>query len=118
MATTRASDRRQFPRVRAPVTCRAAGPHARIAAAQQPQDISLGGMRIYASEEVRCGARLELELFLGEGGSVPCTVEVVWVDKLPAAAPARFDVGLRILAINDTDRQRLATALDEAEALP
>ena len=104
--------------MRAPVTCRAAGPHARIAATQQPQDISLGGMRIYASEEVRCGARLELELFLGEGGSVPCTVEVVWVDKLPAAAPARFDVGLRILTITDTDRQRLAAALDEAEALP
>lgn len=115
MTNARASDRRQFRRVRAPVTCRAAGPHARVAAAQQPQDISLGGMRIYASEEVRCGARLELELFLGEGGTVPCTVEVVWVEKLPSPAPARFDVGLRMLIISDADRQRLAAVLDDGE---
>ncbi len=85
---------------------------------QQPLDISLGGMRIYASEEVRCGARLELELFLGDGGSVPCTVEVVWVERLPPSAPARFDVGLRILVIAESDRRRLRGVLDEAEEQP
>lgn len=85
---------------------------------QQPLDISLGGMRIYASEEVPCGARLELELFLGDGGSVPCTVEVVWVEKLPPSAPARYDVGLRILVIADAHRQRLRGIIDDAAELP
>lgn len=118
VASSSGADRRQFRRVRAPVTCRAAGAHARIAAPQQPLDISLGGMRIYASEEVRSGTRLELELFLGEGGSVPCTVEVVWVEKLPPSAPARFDVGLRILVISDADRRRLRDVVDDAEELP
>ena len=104
--------------MRAPVTCRAAGQHARVAVAQQPQDISLGGLRIYASEEVGCGARLDLELFLGDGGSVPCTVEVMWVEKLASAAPARFDVGLRILVISESDQQRLGAVLDDAEEQP
>lgn len=85
--------------------------------AQQPLDISLGGMRIYASEEVRCGTRFDLELFLVNGASIPCAVEVVWVEKLPPSAPARFDVGLRILAISAADRARLSAVLDESEEL-
>lgn len=115
MASRSGDDRRQFRRVHAPVTCRAAALHARQAPPQRPVDISLGGLRIYASEEVHRGARLDLELFLTEGGSVNCTVEVVWVERLPPTAPARFDVGLRFLVISDHDRRRLGAVLEDAE---
>lgn len=97
------------------MTCRAAGLHARGHAPQQPLDISLGGLRIYASEEVRRGARFDIELFIADGGSVTCTVEAVWVDTLPPSAPARFDVGLRFLTISPEDRRRLGAVLDEVE---
>lgn len=118
MKSSSGEDRRQYRRVHAPVTCRAAGPQLRQAPALQPQDISLGGMRIYSSEEVRRGARLELELFLPGGQSVHSTVEVVWVERLPPRAPARFDVGLRFVVIAEADRRRLAAVLDEAEDAP
>ena len=101
--------------MRAPVTCRAAGLHSRQATPLQPIDISLGGLRIFASEEVPRGAHLDLELFLNEGGSVTCSVEVVWIDRLPPSAPARFDVGLRFLTITPRDRQRLGQVLDDVE---
>lgn len=100
------------------MTCRAAGLHLKQAPPQEPIDISLGGMRIYASEEVRRGARLDLELFLADNSSVTCTVEVVWVETLPPRAPARYDVGLRFLSISELDRRRLAAVLDEAEGAP
>lgn len=80
----------------------------------QPNDISRGGMRIYADDAPAKGARLELELFLPTGKSVTCHVEVVWVEPLADGAPARFDVGLRFMDITDEDRARLGDVLDEA----
>lgn len=107
-------ERREFRRVRAPVFCRPVGITLRLLAERsRATDISLGGMRIYADEAPKKGTRLEIEMFLPEGASVTCKVEVVWIDELPAATPARYDVGLRFVDIRDDDRKRLGAVLDE-----
>ena len=111
---TSGDERRQFKRVRAPVYCRPAGVGLRFLTGKtKPQDISLGGMRIYADEAVKKGTKLELELFLPDQTSVTCKVEVVWVDELPAGSPAKHDVGLKFIDIKDGDRARLGAVLDD-----
>ena len=107
-------ERRQYKRVIAPVYCRPAGIGLRfLEGKRKPLDISLGGMRIYADEPVKKGTKLELELFLPDNSSVTCKVEVVWIDALPAGAPAKHDVGLKFIDIKDGDRARLAAVLDD-----
>jgi c-di-GMP-binding flagellar brake protein YcgR len=105
-------DRRKYKRVQAPVYCRPAGLSWRLSQTQKPQDISLGGMRIYSDDDVKKGTRLELELFLPDTSSVVCRVEVVWVDKLGPAGLAKYDVGLKFIDISDKDRARLADVLE------
>lgn len=114
--TSEELNRRQFKRVQAPVYCRPMGLSLRLLQAKQqrPQDISLGGMRIYSDEAIRKGTKLELELFLPDASSVTCKVEVVWIDALPAGSPAKHDVGLKFIDIRSEDRARLATVLEDA----
>jgi len=71
-------------------------------------------MCIYTDDEIKHGKRLELELFLPDGTTVTCQVEVAWVDALAAGAAARYDVGLRLTDIDPRDRQRLASVLEPA----
>lgn len=106
-------DRRQFPRVNAPVFCRPVG--RPLFGRRRVNDVSLGGMRIFADEPPAAGDRLELELFLPDESEVTCRVEVVWVDALPEAAPARYDVGVKFVGIADEDRKRLSVVLREEE---
>jgi hypothetical protein len=75
-------------------------------------DVSLGGMRIFADEPPAAGDRLELELFLPDESEVTCRVEVVWVEPLSEGAPARYDVGVKFVGIDDADRQRLSVVLE------
>ena len=74
-------------------------------------DVSLGGMRVFADDAPMAGDRLELELFLPGNAEVTCTVEVVWIDELPEGSPARYDVGVKFVAIEPGDRERLAAVL-------
>lgn len=102
-------DRRQFPRVNAPVFCRPVGkPFFRR---RKAADVSEGGMRLYADDAPSVGDRLELELFLPDQSELVCRVEVVWVEKLPDGAPAQYDVGAKFVEISAGDRSRLASAL-------
>ena len=111
MASTESGTGRPlYPRVRAPVyftrtVLRFLGRRRRI-------DPGLGGLRVYTDEKTKVGTRLEIEVFLPDETSVACTTEVVWVEKLPAGAAARHDVGLRILAIHPHDRERLLKVLE------
>jgi hypothetical protein len=82
-----------------------------------PIGAGLGGARVYTDEELREGTRLEIEVFLPEGRSVVCQVEVVWVDKLPDGAAARFDVGIAFIAIRPDDRERISSVLDQKTAI-
>jgi Tfp pilus assembly protein PilZ len=104
-------DRREFPRLQAAVFCRPAG--KTLFGRRAAQDISMGGIRLYADDPHTVGDRLELELFLPDHGEVTCRVEVVWIETLPVGAPARFDVGVKLVAISDADRARLAAVLEK-----
>jgi hypothetical protein len=104
-------DRRRFKRLQAPVYCRPVG--LKIFERKPTVDISLGGARIYSDDEMKRGKRLEVELFLPDGSSVTCRVEVAWVQALPVGAPAKFDVGLKFTDIAESDRERLSSVLED-----
>ena len=103
------ADRRQFPRIDAPVFCRPLG--RPLFGRRRATDISLGGIRIFADEAPAKGDRLELELFLPDSSELVCTVEVVWVEDLPEGSPARHDVGVKFVSISAPDRERLQGVL-------
>ncbi|MCP3144430.1 PilZ domain-containing protein [Pyxidicoccus xibeiensis] len=93
MSTAHAqSDRRSFPRLKAPLYSRPARLY--FGAKQQVLDVSRGGARIYSDEPHAEGSLLELELFLADGSSLECIARVVWTTKLPRGAVARYEVGL------------------------
>ena len=71
----------------------------------------MGGMRLYADEAPELGDRLELELFLPDDRAAICQVEVVWVDELPAGSPARYDIGVKFIAVSEEVRILLAQIL-------
>lgn len=107
------ADRRKYLRLKAPVFCRPTG--RPFFARRQANDISLGGVRVYADEAPTPGDRLELELFLPDESALECTVEVVWVEPLPEGSPARFDVGARFVKLDEPDRSRLAAVLQQPD---
>ncbi|MFL5311508.1 MAG: PilZ domain-containing protein [Myxococcales bacterium] len=72
------------------------------------------GLRVYADEQPKPGARCRLEIFLPDGSSVLCRTQVAWVEPLPEGGPARFDVGLTLTAIHPLDRARLFSVLEHA----
>jgi c-di-GMP-binding flagellar brake protein YcgR len=102
-------DRRQYPRINAPVFCRPVG--RPLFKRRRAADVSQGGMRLYADEAPKVGERLELELFLPDESELVCRVEVVWVDELGEGEPARFDVGVKFVEIPPADVARLGTVL-------
>ncbi len=104
------SERRKFPRLNAPLFFRPRG--LSLFQERPPRDVDLGGARIYSDDPVKIGARLEVELFLPDEPTVTAGVEVVWVDELPADAPARYDVGLKFLELKLEDRARLSAVLE------
>lgn len=104
-------DRRRFRRVCAAILVRPLGPLAR--AARQVSDISAGGLRAYSDDKQRMGAKLELELVFPDGGNATCTAEVVWIESLPADAPAKYEMGLRFLDVEPEDLERIAGVLED-----
>lgn len=103
-------DRRRYPRVAADVLCRSAG-LALLHHRRNTKDISLGGMRVFTDEEFSAGSRLELDVYLPDGGDVRCWAQVMWQVKLADGGPARFDVGLKFLDMAPVDLQRLSAVL-------
>lgn len=104
------SDRRRYPRVQANIVCRPAG-SALFHHKRNTQDISLGGMRVYADEDFEVGSRLDLEVLMPGHTSVRCWATVVWRAELGESAPARYDVGLKFTDLAPSDVQRLAAVL-------
>jgi c-di-GMP-binding flagellar brake protein YcgR len=102
-------DLRRLPRLHAPVFCRPVG--GVLFGRRRAIDLSLGGIRLYADDLLAEGDRLELELFLPDETQLICRVEVVWVENLPANAPARFDVSIKFEEISARDRYRLSALL-------
>jgi c-di-GMP-binding flagellar brake protein YcgR len=114
-------ERRKYRRLKAPVFYRPVGKSLlhRLMAKPDPKraiDISLGGVRIYSDDELKVGARLELDLFLPDDTTLATKAVVVWVHEVPAGGPAKYDVGVRFDAMDEADQQRLSHVLDEEGA--
>jgi hypothetical protein len=80
---------------------------------REPIDVSLGGVRIYSDEPMVVGALLKMEFFLQDVEPVTYTAEVVWIDTLPAGAPARYDVGLKFIQLDPGALQLLLKVLGQ-----
>ena len=102
-----------YPRLQAPVYWRPAGGLPLFRPKRKSIGRAVGGARVYADDELREGTRLEIEVFLPDGTSVVCKVEVVLVDELPEGAVARFDVAVEFIAIRLHDRERISSVLDQ-----
>ena len=104
------ADRRHFRRVHADVRVRTVG-----MAPRQVGDISEGGVRVYADEEQRVGARLQIELTFADGGSLVCSADVVWVEELFADEPAQFEMGFQFVDVAPADLERIARVVESGE---
>lgn len=108
-------NRRQFPRVKAPIYFK----NTRLFSPKIPVvDIGLGGMRVFSDDGFKVGEVLDIELYLPNRESIDVTVRVVWLALLGQDAPAKFDVGLQILEVKDDRLHMLAQVLDGGELIP
>lgn len=71
-------------------------------------------LRMYSDERHTRGAHLKLELVFPNGEDRTFTAEVAWVEELPRSAPARYDVGLRVLDV-DAETKRLIASVVVAQ---
>src|SRR5688572_20051828 len=111
------AERRKYKRLNAPVFCRPLGRSMSASQEHKPlsvQDISAGGVRVYTDDRHTEGDRLELELWLPDGEGITLDTVVVWIEALPQAEPARFEVGLRFVDVAEKDLERLQAVLKEA----
>ena len=102
-------ERRRYPRVKAPILCRAA---RLFSSRRQVTNIGLGGVRVYSDEKMKIDQRLEIELFLPDKTSLTCTVRVVWLMRMPDSAPAKYDVGFEFLRLPSDGTERLRQIIE------
>jgi hypothetical protein len=110
------AERRKYKRLNAPVFCRPLGRHTSASKEREAldvQDISMGGVRVYSDDRHAVGERLELELWLPDGEGITLDTTVVWVENLPGAEPARFEIGLKFVDVAAADLERLSGVLKE-----
>ena len=86
-----------------------------LARQHEAVDVSLGGVRIFSDEAMRVGDFLKMEFFLQDVEPVTYTAEVVWIDPLPAGAPAKFDVGLKFVQLDPGALELLLKVLGPPE---
>ncbi len=109
---TNAAERREFPRIQAPIYCRPA--HRRLRR-RKVVDVGLGGMRVYSDEPFDVGARFEVELFMSDGDSVTCLTEVMWTRAIAGGEPAPFDVGLKFLHVPEAGFAKLTALIERSD---
>lgn len=104
-------NRRRYPRVKAPVYFKS----TRLFARKTPVvDIGMGGMRVFSDDPFKIGQDVDIELYLPTGDTLACSVRVVWLGLLDEGAPAKYDVGLQLLAVKDNRVHLLAQVLEPA----
>jgi c-di-GMP-binding flagellar brake protein YcgR len=103
------AERRRHRRVKAAVLYRRAG-RGSIYSRRQPEDVSLGGMRIKSADYVEPGSRMDVELLLPDQWLVICPAEVRWVQGA-GAGEEEYMVGLQFLDMAPQDRKHLAPLL-------
>jgi hypothetical protein len=102
-------DRRQYPRVKAPILCRPAGS---ATPARSVVNIGLGGVRVYSDHRFEIGQRLEIGLYLPNYTILTFTARIVWLHLLPEEAAFKYDVGLQFLEVPPNVFQLLVDVLE------
>lgn len=101
-----AAELARYPLARFPVLWAAAGPLQRPARSRgRPLRF-----RVFTDEPQERGRRLDLELLLPESVAAAVLARVDWVEALAEPAPARFLVGLQVLAVRRGDENLIARA--------
>jgi c-di-GMP-binding flagellar brake protein YcgR len=103
-------ERRRHPRVKAPVLYRRAGTGSAYNR-RQPEDVSLGGLRVRSDDYVEPGSRMDVELLLPDHWLVICPAEVRWVHGEAAGGRESYVVGLQFLGMAAEDRKHLEPLL-------
>ncbi len=85
---------------------------------KKAHDVSLGGIRIYTDDELIVGKRLEIELFLPDGGSLTCDVRVAWVKHLDNDDFAAFEAGLEFLSMDEEQAALLSRCVMDVRSEP
>ena len=115
MSETTRPDSNSYPRLRAPVYFTRAGRRWSWRK-RHPAGHPAGGISVFIDEEPpERGIPLHLEIFLRDGTTVVCRVEVAWIRNLPDGAPARYEVGLDFTALRPNDRERLSSSLEATQ---
>jgi hypothetical protein len=78
---------------------------------RQRDGLSAGGLRAYSDDRLKPGRLLEMDVFLPGGEEITVLVEIEWCDPLPDDAPARFDVGMKLVQVDPSARTRLEVVL-------
>jgi c-di-GMP-binding flagellar brake protein YcgR len=113
--TATPAERRKHPRVQAPVLFRPAGAGS-IYERRQPEDVSLGGLRVQTPERLEPGNRLDVELLLPDQWLVICPAEVVWVkgsQETPSPPRSEYVVGMKFVEMTPADRSHLVAVLSQ-----
>lgn len=109
-------NRRQYPRVQAPIYCWSEQFTLGNAADGVPLvDISLGGMRLHLAQEMMVNSFLEMELVLPDKTHLHCRARVAWLSSMPswAVATAKYDVGFQFVALSHEAVKHLARILGQ-----
>ena len=108
-------DRRRFPRVKVPIYYRS----ARLFGPRKPaHDLSVGGIRIFTDDALSVGKRLEIELFLPDGGSLSVDVRVAWVRPLGEDEFAQYEAGLEFLGVEPEQEKLLERCVMDIKSDP
>lgn len=107
-------ERRKYRRIQTAIYCRPAGMKF-LARQREAVDVSMGGVRIYSDEAMTVGDLLKMEFFLPDVDPVTYTAEVVWIETLPADAPAKYDVGLKFIQLEPGAMKLLLKVLGPPE---
>lgn len=106
------TDRRGYPRLRAPAFWK---PARLLASPAHLIDLGSGGVRVFSDEKMNVGDVLDLTLFTPEGEEIEATVRVAWVNALTAGGDAAFDVGLHFERVDPKHAERLTRLVASAQ---
>jgi len=100
-------ERREFPRLRAPVLIEFDHPTTAQREHSFTQDVSESGLRFPTAAELRIGQELTLDLLVPEQPAIRASGQVVWIRQIADIGQTQYDVGMRFRWSEQATRERL-----------
>src|SRR5262245_33390406 len=104
------SEKRRYLRLNAAAYCRSVG----LRLFSRPGghvDPFVSRVRIWSDERYDVGDRLIVEFFPESAEPGAFRAEIAWIDELPDDAPARYDIGLRVVSLDESHKAALQSVL-------